>query len=165
MDIRERKLGWVEDYLSGMHDDQLVQEWNNYQNAICGNEQIYNNDEAFFNEYFENAFDAIKAISFGEYKYADAYVKFDGYGNLESLAYVDSGIDFDDLAEWYLDNEDCEDILAELYEELENEAVRKALNLYSDNATLDLFALCCDIADEFELDADELFDTVNNELN
>ena len=48
------------------------------------------NDEYFFNTYFENnVMEAIRACYFGNYNYNDAYVKFDAYGNLESICWFE----------------------------------------------------------------------------
>lgn len=44
------------------------------------------NDEEFFNNYFSNAMEAVRAASYGEYNYTDTYVKLDGYGNLETAS-------------------------------------------------------------------------------
>lgn len=45
----------------------------------------YNNDDDFFAMVFgTNVLDAVRAVCYGDYRYSDDYVKFDGYGNLES---------------------------------------------------------------------------------
>mgnify|MGYP001370473205 CR=1 FL=1 len=46
---------------------------------------FYENDEEFFNTFFVNPHDAIRAVMFGDYNYNDEYVRFDGYGNLDSF--------------------------------------------------------------------------------
>lgn len=52
------------------------------------------NDEDFFNTYFANRIDeAIRAVCYGDYNYTDEYVRFNAYGNLESLD------------EWQVENE------------------------------------------------------------
>ena len=44
------------------------------------------NGENFFQTYFSDNLDELaRAICYGEYKYGDDYVKFNGYGNLESI--------------------------------------------------------------------------------
>jgi hypothetical protein len=45
----------------------------------------YDNDEDFFRTFFNNEIDeAVRAVCYGDYRYMDAYVQFNGYGNLES---------------------------------------------------------------------------------
>ena len=47
---------------------------------------VCSNDEEFFNVYFnDNPAEAVRAAFYGDYKYMDEYVRFDGYGNIESL--------------------------------------------------------------------------------
>ena len=52
--------------------------------------EIYNHDEEFFEIFFTNAMDAIRAVSFGDYRYNDDYVIFNGYGNLETFNRMDT---------------------------------------------------------------------------
>lgn len=48
--------------------------------------QFWENDEEFFEMFFgHNPMEAVRASFYGDYRYADQYVRFDGYGNLESL--------------------------------------------------------------------------------
>lgn len=45
------------------------------------------NDEDFFRTFFENnLLEIARAISYGEYKYTDDYVTFNGLGNLETIS-------------------------------------------------------------------------------
>ena len=49
-------------------------------------DEIDVNDEEFFNIYFENNVDkAVRAVCFGDYRYTDDFVMFNGYGNLQSF--------------------------------------------------------------------------------
>ena len=46
------------------------------------------NDEEFFNTFFEGRVnEAVRAVCYGYYSYTDDLVKFNGYGNLESISY------------------------------------------------------------------------------
>lgn len=46
----------------------------------------WENDEEFFNINFEGCpLDAVRACYYGDYKYCDAYVHFNAYGNLDSI--------------------------------------------------------------------------------
>ena len=40
-------------------------------------------------EFFENKLDAVRATFYGDYRYNDDYVRFNGYGNLESFSEYD----------------------------------------------------------------------------
>lgn len=100
-------------------------------NAYCQNNQyyddeIYENDEEFFNMFFENKpFEAVRSSYFGEYKYSDDFVKFNGYGNLESFGdySIDNQIDLQSIANDIYENtdyyNDTTQITFELEEELE----------------------------------------------
>lgn len=86
-------------------DDDKVSLWNEYcdANNIAGDIwQAF--DEEFFNVYFvNNPMDAARAVSFGEVDWSHEYIKFDGYGNLESTNDPISEIDEDALLEWMLE--------------------------------------------------------------
>lgn len=48
---------------------------------------VWENDEEFFNTFFgDRPMEAVRASYYGDYKYMDEYVRFNGYGNLESLS-------------------------------------------------------------------------------
>lgn len=68
---------------------------------------VWENDEEFFKTYFpNNAMEAVRACYYGDYKYNDPYVKFDGYMNLVSYNEVDY--------KWLLQNS-VDEIIQELY--------------------------------------------------
>ena len=47
--------------------------------------EYWENDEEFFNTYFyNNPMEAVRSSFYGDYKFCDEYVKFNGYGNLIS---------------------------------------------------------------------------------
>ena len=65
---------------------QLVCECNGYDGSL-EDLYYYENDEEFFNMMFENnPLEAVRSAHYGEYGYTDTYVKFNGYGNLESIS-------------------------------------------------------------------------------
>ena len=48
--------------------------------------EAYPNDEEFFDTFFShNVMEAVRATHFGDYNFNDEYVRFNGYGNLESF--------------------------------------------------------------------------------
>lgn len=58
----------------------------NGYNGYFDNLRVSYNDEDFFNIYFHNnPMEAVRSVSFGEYNFNDEYVRFNGYGNLETL--------------------------------------------------------------------------------
>lgn len=64
---------------------QIVGELNSWDGSF-ENLAVYENDEDFFETFFEGkTVEAVRATQFGEYNYSDDYVRFNGYGNLDSL--------------------------------------------------------------------------------
>ncbi|MEX5491527.1 hypothetical protein ABFV43_22310, partial [Pseudomonas fulva] len=63
-----------------------VNSWNNGLEHL----DYQYNDEEFFNVFFEGKpMEAVRAAIYGDYRYTDDYVKFDGYGNLVSVSEYD----------------------------------------------------------------------------
>lgn len=85
------------DIINDMNEAELVQLNNEYcEAANYHDEEIFVNDEEFFSTYFDNdTIGAVRAVSYGSYNYSHNYVKFNGYGNLESFSYFTA----DDLCE------------------------------------------------------------------
>jgi hypothetical protein len=74
-------------------------------------------DEEFFNTYFSDPMEAARATFFGDIKsWSDEYIRFNGYGNLESVSaydvdeeiegYLEEIFDNPDTWEDYIDDED-----------------------------------------------------------
>lgn len=64
----------------------VVREINGWNNGL-DHLDYHDNDEDFFNVYFEGEpMKAVRAAVYGDYSYTDDYVKFNGYGNLESAS-------------------------------------------------------------------------------
>lgn len=86
-------------------EEDLIGEWNEYQYEACsGDDAIYENDEYFFETHFTDMMTAIKAVYFGKYNFGHDYVKFNGYGNLDTTDFVKNWIDKEDLIEYLLLN-------------------------------------------------------------
>ena len=48
--------------------------------------EYWDNDDLFFNDFFyNNPTEAVRSAYYGDYNYCDDYVRFNGYGNLESF--------------------------------------------------------------------------------
>lgn len=102
--------------------------WNNGLDDLDYQE----NDEEFFNTYFSgNPMNAVRAVYYGEYNYNDDYIRFDGYGNLESASENDvtgkMEESIDDIIDQIMDNynnidldSDIMDLIEEYDESEEN---------------------------------------------
>lgn len=76
----------VKEYLNDLSAEELIRLHNNYCYENSSEDEIFTNDDDFFNTFFDGkVIDAVRAVSYGEYKYSDDYVRFNGYGNLESF--------------------------------------------------------------------------------
>ena len=81
--------------------------------------EYWDNDEEFFNTFFRNdPMEAVRASYYGDYNYCDDYVRFNGYGNLESA----NEYDLVKRYEEYID--DIVNALLEHYQEI---------SIYDDN--------------------------------
>lgn len=67
----------------------VVREVNSWNSGLEHLDYQYN-DEEFFNVFFEGKpMEAVRAAIYGDYRYTDDYVKFNGYGNLVSVSEYD----------------------------------------------------------------------------
>lgn len=82
-------------------DDDWINAHNQYcQNNGYSDDEIYSFDEDFFETFFSNKpMEAARATAFGSVNWSDDWIKFDGYGNLESINKwsIDSHIDKDEI--------------------------------------------------------------------
>ena len=64
----------------------IVSELNNW-NSNLDYLRAYENNKEFFEMFFEGThpMEIVRMTYYGDYKYTDQYVRFNGYGNLESL--------------------------------------------------------------------------------
>ena len=76
--------------INAMSQSELITLNNIYAREVqFSQDEIFNNDEEFFYTFFENSvISAVQCVCYGDYRYSDNYVKFDGYGNLESFNYM-----------------------------------------------------------------------------
>ena len=121
----------IREYLLNNEETLLdvVSELNSW-NGCLENLEFWENDEEFFNTFFNNPMEAIRATYYGDYNYNDEYVKFNGYGNIDSyseyerIEEIKDNIDdiVDNLIECYYNiyiNEELENLLLESLEEEE----------------------------------------------
>ena len=127
------KKNEIREYLLNNEETLLdvVSELNSW-NSCLENLEFWENDEEFFNTFFDNPMDAIRATYYGNYNYNDDYVKFNGYGNIDSyseyerIEEIKDNIDdiVENLVEYYYNiyiNEELENLILELLEEEEEE--------------------------------------------
>ena len=127
------KKNEIREYLLNNEDVLLdvVSELNSW-NGCLDNLDFWENDEEFFNTFFDNPMEAIRATYYGNYNYNDDYVKFNGYGNIDSyseyerIEEIKDNIDdiVENLIESYYNiyiNEELENLILELLEEDEEE--------------------------------------------
>ena len=77
----------IKNYLLNHIDEigDIIIEINSIDNSLDFLE-YWNNDDDFFNDFFyNNPTEAVRSAYYGDYNYCDDYVRFNGYGNLESF--------------------------------------------------------------------------------
>lgn len=103
-----------------LRTSEKVSIYNEYQLEHGDPDDMLNSfDEDFFNTYFEGKpMDAVRAAYFGEIHWADEYIRFNGYGNLESVSRfsVDEIIE-DEIEEIFNHSDTWEDYIEEDEEE------------------------------------------------
>jgi hypothetical protein len=81
---------------------------NIYVSEICNDpdNEIFVLDKEFFNMFFEGqAFNLVQRIIYGDVNLNHEFIKFDGYGNLESLEYPSDYLELSqNIAEAIFDN-------------------------------------------------------------
>ena len=92
----------------------MVREMNAWDGSF-DNLAVYENDDEFFQIFFESkVMEAVRAVSYGDYNYMEEYVRFNGYGNIESLTEY----------EWHQELKDeAEDIVEQYLEMVEEGSV------------------------------------------
>jgi hypothetical protein len=87
---KKQVINQVIDLINAMDNYDLVTLNNEYcQAANYHDSEIFANDEDFFQTFFEiDTLKAIQATQFGDYRYHDNWVTFNGYGNLDSFNWV-----------------------------------------------------------------------------
>jgi hypothetical protein len=103
----------------------VVRELNSW-NGCLDNLDVYENDEEFFDTFFEGKpMEAVRAAQYGDYAYNNDYVRFNGYGNLESLSEYDYEQELKDnltdIIELLIEHKDNLYLCSELEELFEDE--------------------------------------------
>ena len=116
----ENYYDYIINYLVGLSEDDLLDLWNEYCMEENMDDYIYYNDEYFFKDYFtDNVDGAVRVVYYGDYRYMDTFLVFNGYGNLESLDSrdLDHYIYISDLASYLEDSHFLEDEYQDYLEE------------------------------------------------
>lgn len=105
MEELKKDFDTVLEYLKNQDDNTIIQ----YHNEYCdrnnyAEDEIFNNDDEFFEMYFSDTFSAIRATQYGNYSYSDNYVVFNGQANLDTSNKPTDFIDYDALASDAMDN-------------------------------------------------------------
>lgn len=101
----EKIFKYIEIGYEGASDSEKVSFWNEYASENCPDDQIFDFDDEFFEMFFSNKpKEAARAASFGTLNWSDDYIKFNGYGNLESFSNPINEIDENELINWLLEN-------------------------------------------------------------
>ncbi len=92
---REKIIEFIRDINNFEEIYDLVYSINSHDESLIDLEYHYNDDE-FFDIYFGiNTKEAVRAVCFGDYRYNDDFVRFDGYGNLESASKYELMAEYD----------------------------------------------------------------------
>lgn len=79
------KLEQFSDAWSELSRDEKISIYRDYQREIGDEEEWYDFDEMFFETFFTNAMEAVRAWHFGGYNsWSNKYIKFNAYGNLKT---------------------------------------------------------------------------------
>lgn len=101
----EKIYKYIELDFENLSDGELVSLWNEYCSETShSDDEIFSFDEEFFEVFFANKpMEATRAASFGSINWSDDYIRFNGYGNLESFDDPKDYIDEKELLEYLLD--------------------------------------------------------------
>lgn len=77
----------IKEQIENMTEGQLIELNNRYcQEFGYHDNEIYDNDEEFFNMFYEGKpMEVARACFYGDYNFSHAYVTFNGYRNLETF--------------------------------------------------------------------------------
>lgn len=119
------KAEMIKDLLeNGMSDSYSLMIYNEYLDKVeYYDDRIYNIDE--FDEVMNcmKPLDIALKIFYGDFRPNDNYFKFDGCANLQSFDYLSDEIDYEEIADYIVDNnEDFDDIdIREILDEEEGD--------------------------------------------
>lgn len=143
--MKTLKDRFMEAFESGKIDvedlKEMAQEVNSW-NGSFEHLEFYENDEYFFEDCFASKHDAVRAAIYGDYNYTDDYVRFDGYGHIESLS------------EYEID---------EAHEDEAEEIIETYAELVEDGSIRPWGAAIVEIVEEYEEDEEDTEDEEDEE--
>lgn len=109
------KTNEILDSINSMNENELVELNNRYCQEINDyDNEVYCNDEDFFNMLGWDGLRVAQSICYGDYNYSHNWVTFDGYGNLQSYYHfnIDKLVEYPEtMAEYIAENfEQFEDL-------------------------------------------------------
>ena len=116
----EKARTLLKEALEDMNSRDLVQLHNVYCD-LCNmcDDEIHANDEDFFETFFNGSpYDLYAAVARGDCNPNHDWIRFNGYGNLQTSNCVSDWIDESDIVDYMIEND----------EDLENEDIRDILN-------------------------------------
>ena len=136
------KTTCIVEYINNLEDSDKVALWNEYQDDICGDSQIYDFDEYTLKDLLmgKDPIEIVRMTFFGKINnWLDQYIWLNGYGNLESAWNIDNTPFYaDDMAEWFDENKKSEVDESTMLEIL----VEEAKNIFGEEA--DISEAICD---------------------
>lgn len=90
-----------------LSNEDKINCFNDYAREHNADEELFIFDEEFFKIFFSDPMEAVRAAYFGNIEsWNDEYVKFNGYGNLESLDEYRAAENADDYTEEIFEHEE-----------------------------------------------------------
>lgn len=89
------------EFLKNLDSEDLMHIHNEYVEYMSYyDDEIYLNNEDFFNEFFDNKdiYNIVQRVHFGNFQYNEKFIKYNGYGNLDTTNYIEDWIDFENIA-------------------------------------------------------------------
>lgn len=96
-----------ENEFNGLSFNERLSIYNEYCSEVRSDGSIYDFDDEFFDTFFDSKAEVCRATVFGSVNYFDDYIKFNGYGNLESVSKHDAESLFEDSLEDIFEHEEC----------------------------------------------------------
>lgn len=102
--MEEKRFEWFKERFEELSSSEKINLYNEYCLDVRNENDFFTFDEEFFEISFISAYDAARAVHYGTINWNDDYIRFNGYGNLESLSEYDLSLEADDyideIYEW-----------------------------------------------------------------
>lgn len=104
----EKIFKYIEIGYEDLDDSEKISLWNEYCSEQSNDDEIFNFDDDFFEMFFDgkNPMEMFRLGCFSTVSWSDNYIKFNGYGNLESMNDYEAinSIDEAALITWLMEN-------------------------------------------------------------